>query len=84
MSVLSFEKKIKTKPASKPWQEVKTEVLFPEGKPMSTEKKKDMMKICEILPPAAQEFIDKIVACDAIDFIDDVDGYSFGDIFDRD
>lgn len=75
---------MKTKQLSQPWNKITRKTLLSNGKPLSTEKKKYMMKLYDLLPPHGREFMDKIIACESVDFVDDVDGFSSEDYVDFD
>lgn len=61
---------------SEKWTEVQMGTLFPDGRQLTTAKKKDLLKILNLLPEEGQIYIRKITEGESEDNLEDIDGFS--------
>ena len=61
---------------------IKKECAYPQGKSITNEKKKDLMKMKEIIPPSAWFFYENLISKESVDCIEDVDGLDSTDMID--
>jgi hypothetical protein len=64
-------------------QELPSALSYPNGKNISTEKKRDYSKMEPVIPTYAWPFYEELISRESADYNDDVDGYNSNDIFDK-